>query len=95
MSEPDQPHHLLLYEYVENMAERRLPHREAHLAHLRQAREAGQITLAGALGGPEPTGGAIVFCGVERAEVEAWADADPYLAAGLVRSRRIALWTLV
>jgi uncharacterized protein YciI len=93
MSEPDQ-HHLLLYEYVENMSERRVPHREAHLAHIARAQEAGQIVMAGALGAP-PTGGAMVFRGVSAEQVEAWADADPYGRAGLIRSRRIEPWTLV
>jgi uncharacterized protein YciI len=91
---PADQHHLLLYEYVEDMATRRVPHREAHLAHLRGGLEGGEIVMAGALGDP-PTAGAIVFRGVDRQRVEAWADADPYLAAGLIRSRRIEPWTLV
>jgi uncharacterized protein YciI len=87
--------HLLLYEYVENMAQRRVPHREAHLAHLRAAQEAGHVTLAGALGAPEPTGGAIVFRGVDRGTVEAFVESDPYVRAGLVASHRIEPWRLV
>lgn len=36
--------HLLLYEYVKGMAERRGPYREAHLARIRYEREAGLVT---------------------------------------------------
>ncbi len=59
----DQTHHLLLYDYVEDMLERRGPHREAHLDRIRAERDGGRIVMAGALGDP-PTGGAIVFRGV-------------------------------
>ncbi|MBO0768012.1 MAG: hypothetical protein J2O48_04920 [Solirubrobacterales bacterium] len=86
--------HLLLYEYVENMAERRGPHREAHLAHLRAARDAGKVGLAGALGSP-PSGGAIQFKDATEAEIEAFVQADPYNRAGLISSYRIEPWTLV
>ena len=93
MSEPDL-HHLLLYEYVEDMADRRGPYREAHLARIRDGRQSGEIVMAGALGDP-PAAGAIVFRGVPRERVEAWADADPYTEAGLITSRRIEVWSLV
>lgn len=87
-------HHLLLYEYVVDMLERRGPHRSAHLERIRAEQEAGRVVMAGALGDP-PTGGAIVFRGVERAHVEAFAESDPYTRAGLIVARRIDLWTLV
>jgi uncharacterized protein YciI len=87
-------HHLLLYEYVEDIVERRGPHREEHLKKIRAGKEAGRIVMAGALGTP-PAGGAIVFRGVERGEVEAFVNDDPYVKAGLVRSWRIEPWNLV
>jgi uncharacterized protein YciI len=87
-------HHLLLYEYVEDMAARRGPHREAHLERIRAEQRAGHVVMAGALGDP-PSGGAIVFRGVSREVVEAFAQADPYTEAGLILARRIELWTLV
>ena len=85
---------LLLYEYVENMAERRTPHREAHLAHVAAERDAGRLTLAGALGEPV-SGGALVFRGCAAGDVEAFVAADPYIAAGLIPSHRILPWKLV
>ncbi len=87
-------HHLLIYEYVEGMAERRGPYREAHLAQIHEQRNAGHLTLAGALGDP-PVGGAFVFQDVERRHVEAFVADDPYVAAGLVPSYRIEVWNLV
>jgi uncharacterized protein len=85
---------MLLYEYVEDMAEKRGPHREAHLARIKAEQEAGHVTLAGALGDP-PHSGAIVFEGVERSHVEAFVDGDPYVKAGLVTGHRIEPWRLV
>jgi uncharacterized protein YciI len=87
-------HHILFYDYVENMAERRGPYREAHLARIGGERDAGRVTMAGALGDP-PHGAAIVFRDVEPDAIEAFADADPYVEAGLVTARRIELWNVV
>lgn len=47
-------HHVLFYEYVKDVLERRGPHREAHLARIVAEREAGRIVMAGALGEPPP-----------------------------------------
>jgi len=87
-------HYILFYDYVEDMAERRAPHREAHLARLNEWRDAGRITMAGALGKP-PRGAAIVFDVEDPGEVERFADEDPYARAGLVTGRRVEPWTLV
>jgi hypothetical protein len=87
-------HHLLIYEYAGNMAERRTPYREAHLDQVREQQRAGYLTLAGALGDP-PVAAAFVFDGVERAHIEAFVAADPYVAAGLVPAHRIEVWNLV
>jgi uncharacterized protein len=83
--------YLLLYTYVENMLERRAPHRQAHLDRITAERDAGHVILAGALGDP-PTGGAITFRGVPRDHVEQFAAGDPYVQAGLVTAQSIELW---
>jgi uncharacterized protein len=75
----------LFYDYVENILERRAPHREAHLARIKAS---GAITLAGALGDP-PTGALIVFDVDDPAEVEEFAENDPYVLEGLVTQRRV------
>ncbi len=90
----DDETYLLLYTYVDDMAERRGPYRDAHLEAIRAERAAGHITLAGALGAP-PTGGAIVWTGVTPEDIERFTDADPYVVNGLVTSRRIERWNLV
>ncbi len=87
-------HQLLLYEYVPDIVERREPHREGHLAHARSWKEDGRLSLGGALGDP-PHGAAFVFRLDERAAVEEFVEADPYVAAGLVSEWRIEPWKVV
>lgn len=87
-------HHILFYEYVESMLEERVPYREAHLAHLNEARETGIIVMAGALGDP-PHGGALVFRETDPETIEAFVQADPYVKAGLVTAWRVERWNLV
>jgi uncharacterized protein len=86
--------YLLLYTYVDDIADRRGPYREAHLERIRAEREAGHITQAGALGTP-PTGGAIVWTGVTPEDIERFTAADPYVVNGLVTAQRIERWNLV
>jgi uncharacterized protein len=87
-------HHILFYEYVENMVQRRAPYREAHLAKVGAERDAGRVAMAGALGDP-PHGAAIVFRDVSPEQIEAFAASDPYVTAGLVTARRIERWNVV
>jgi uncharacterized protein len=88
-------HHLLLYEYVPDVLERRGPYREEHLANIRDGKEAGRILMAGPLGDP-PNGAAIVFGDLTaRDEVEAFVQADPYVQGRIVTAWRIEPWTLV
>jgi len=87
-------HHILFYDYVPDIAERRAPFREAHLGRIAAEREEGRIVLAGALGDP-PRGAAIVFRDMDPEEIEAFAAGDPYVEAGLVTGHRIEVWALV
>lgn len=65
--------------------------RPAHLARLESLRDAGRLKLAGPLPAidaedPGPagfTGSVIVAEFASLAEAKAWADADPYVAAGV------------
>jgi uncharacterized protein len=91
MADPER-RYALFYDYVEDILERRAPHRDAHLGAIRAAKEDGRILLAGPLGDP-PTGAAIVFA--DRDAAEAFANADPYVTNGLVTDWRVELWTLV
>jgi uncharacterized protein YciI len=87
-------HHVLFYDYVENIVERRAPHRELHLAHVGRAREAGILVQGGALGDPPHTG-MLTFRVEDPAEVEAFAQADPYVREGLVTAWRVEPWNVV
>jgi uncharacterized protein YciI len=84
---------ILTYEYVDDIVERRKPHREAHLAHVRRWSDERSLVLAGATGDP-PTGALFVFEG-EPAEVEEFAASDPYREAGLIADSAVGPWTVV
>jgi len=84
----------LLYDYVEDILERRAPHREGHLALIESWRSDGRLALAGPLGDP-PSGVLIVFEVEDPSEVAEFVAADPYFEAGLVTSHRVEPWTLV
>jgi uncharacterized protein len=84
--------HLLFYDYVPDILERRAPHRQAHLALVAEWHAAGRIVIAGAVGEP-PHGALFVF--TDAADAEAFAAQDPYGDAGLVTERRLEPWTVV
>jgi uncharacterized protein YciI len=50
--------------------------------------------MAGALGDP-PHGGLLVFRVEDPAEIDEFVAADPYVAAGIVASRRVEPWNVV
>jgi hypothetical protein len=93
MTEPEFTH-VLLYKYVADILERRSPYREAHLQRIQALRAADRLIVAGAVGDP-PSGAVIGFKGLTKEEVEAWADTDPYVTAGLVVERSVEPWKLV
>jgi hypothetical protein len=84
--------HVLVYDYVADVLERRAPHREAHLAAIAEGKQAGRIVMGGAVGDP-PHSAWIVFR--DPADAERFAEADPYVGAGLVTARRVEVWTVV
>ncbi len=71
--------------------ERRLSARPVHLERLKALQEAGRLVLAGpcpAVDSPDPgpagfSGSLIVAEFPSLADAQAWADADPYVAAGV------------
>lgn len=80
-------------EDVPDSLEKRLSVRPAHLQRLTQLQDAGQLLLAGPFPGidsndPGPAGfsGSLIvaeFASLQAAQ--AWADTDPYIAAGVYR----------
>lgn len=87
----------LLARDVPDSLERRLAARPAHLDRLHRLRDDGRLLLAGPLPaidaedpGPAGFSGSLVvaeFASLE--DARAWADADPYLAAGVYRDVEI------
>lgn len=87
-------HHLLLYDYVDDVLSRRDPYRADHLERIAAEKESGRVVMAGALGDP-PVGAAIVFRGVDADFVEEFVLGDPYMRAGLVARWHVERWNLV
>jgi uncharacterized protein YciI len=84
--------HLLVYEYVPDMSERRAPHRDAHLELIHRYRADDRLVIAGGIGVPVH-GGLLAFR--EEADADAFAAEDPYAVAGLIVSARVEPWAVV
>ena len=87
-------HFALIYDVVDRFAERRLPVREIHLAHLHDAHARGLLQFSGPLGDPAD-GALLIFRAESAAEVEAFARTDPYVIQGLVTAWRVRPWTIL
>ena len=79
----DAPTFLVLYTYVPDMEQRRAPHREAHLAWLRELAGAGTLLVAGAAREPVDKG-VLVVRAADVHEVRRLLLDDPYAAANLI-----------
>ena len=83
---------LLLYDYVEDVVEKRAPLRPAHLELISGWVRDGRVVAGGATGDP-PSGALIVFR--ESGGPEAFAQVDPYVREGIVTAWRVQPWTVV
>ncbi len=85
---------LLTYDYVDDIATRRAPFREAHLGLVRDLHDRGALLMAGAVG--EPIQGAVlVFTADDQAVVEGFVAQDPYVREGLVTAWQVRPWHVV
>ena len=85
---------VLTYDYVDDMLTKRAPHREAHLAILRQLHQRGELLMAGAL--DNPLDGAVLIWRVDSVKpIEEFVASDPYVKKGLVTKWRIRNWNVV
>ncbi len=91
---PVGPHSVLVYDYVADILERRGAYREAHLARIDEWIAAGTMLwpAPSAIRRPARSSSSATW---PRARSPAYADGDPYVAAGLVTARRIEPWTVV
>lgn len=87
-------HFLLLYDFVPDYLERRPAHRAEHLRLAWQSQARGELLLAGALADPVD-GAVLLFQGENDGAARAFAEADPYVRAGLVRRWSVRPWTTV
>jgi uncharacterized protein len=87
-------HYLLMYELADDYLDRRAEHRSAHLALAWAAAERGELLLAGAIADPVDNA-LLLFQGDSPAAAEAFARADPYVQAGLVKAWRVRPWQTV
>jgi uncharacterized protein len=83
---------ILHYDYVPDIADKRGPHREAHLALIGSYHADGRLVIAGAVGDP-PHAGLFGFRDEESAR--AFAAEDPYGQAGLVVEASYDPWNVV
>ena len=81
--------HILFYEYVPDMLERRDPHREGHVALIKRWNEEGRVAIAGALGDPVNGGAIVLRADDPQAAAEEFVAEDPYQPAGLVTGWRV------
>ena len=87
-------HYLLIYELADDYLERRPEFRGLHLQHAWAAHERGELVLAGALA--DPADQAVLFFQGESPDVaERFANDDPYVKNGLIKSWRVRAWTTV
>src|SRR5262245_38606973 len=87
-------HYLLFYEADSEYAERRKPHRTAHLQYALSAVERGELVLGGAFANPID-GAVLLFRGSSPAVAEQFAKNDPYVVGGLIKRWYVREWTTV
>lgn len=87
-------HFLLIYDADADYADRRAPHRAAHIALAREAVKRGELVLGGAFADPID-GSVLLFKAPTAATAEAFARNDPYVREGVVRAWRVREWTTV
>ena len=87
-------HYLLTYELAADYLERRGEFRNEHLKLAWDAQERGEILIAGALAEPADTA-LLLFTGDTPEAAERFANADPYVTNGLVKSWRVRPWNTV
>ena len=84
----------LFYDLVDDYLERRAALRADHLALAQAAHDRGELLLAGAMSDPYDKA-LLVWSTDDVAVVEAFANADPYVVNGLVKSWRVRTWNVV
>ncbi len=87
-------YYILFYDYIDNILERRAPHRSAHLALAQASHQRGELLLGGALADPVDSA-VLVFKADGPETVENFVQNDPYVKNGLVTRWQIRPWSVV
>src|SRR3974390_996436 len=87
-------YYLLFYELPDDYVPRREAFRNVHLKLGWEAAERGELVLGGALANP-PDGAVLLFKGDSPEVAERFANADPYVTNGIVKSWFVREWTTV
>ena len=85
---------VVISHFCDNVAERRVPHREAHLAHLREMHERGMLLMGGALLDPMDAGMLIVRAETKE-DVEKELAGDSYAQNGIWTKITVREWNVV
>ena len=87
-------HYLLFYDFVPDYLQRRTGYRGDHLRVAWAAQQRGELIMGGAL--VDPVDGAVLlFEGENDQAARDFAQADPYVKAGLVTRWSVRAWTTV
>jgi len=87
-------YYVLFYKTVEKYIEKRAPFREEHLRLADEARQKGELIMAGALADPADEA-LLIFQGEEAEVAENFAKNDPYVKNGLISEWKVRQWTVV
>lgn len=87
-------HYILFYDLGPDYLQRRGEYRREHLELAKAAHARGELVLAGALANPAD-GAVLLFRAESDAVARSFAEKDPYVLNGLVKSWRVREWTTV
>ncbi len=87
-------YYLLTYDVIPEYLEKREAYRESHIQLALSAVNRGELRLGGALTGPS-LGAALLFEGDSPQVAESFANQDPYVLNGLVKSWQVNEWSIL
>jgi len=87
-------YYALIYYLIDDYISRRAQFRDTHLKLAKEAKDRGELILAGAFS--EPTDRALLIFNVaDKSVIEDFVTNDPYIKNGLVTKWEIRKWTVV
>lgn len=87
-------YYLLIYDLNDNYLEDRGQYRAEHLGMAKEAAENGELVLGGAMDGPADQA-ILIFRGKDEKNIHDFAENDPYVKNGLVKSWKVRKWNAV